>query len=243
MGKGETKYYYLDLNNDSIDDFNFIITNNGGKGGWTEAVLIEPLNQNSVSLSHYLAVPTDTTECSGDTLYIGVAKKYYTSDTIFFNANLVNNTLALNNHSWRYLCYAYEIHEWVDSEDIYIGLSVYTDNIQTLGWVRVHSVGMSSISIDSHYYNQSSELAIEKNKSDVFQIYPNPACNYIFIKPTTNIDIKKIEIFDIMGHNYTMSTYFGNSELKINIASLTRGLYFIKVFSNDYIYVNKFIKK
>jgi len=243
MGEGETKYYYLDLNSDSINDFKFIITDNGGNGGWTEAVLIEPLNQNSVSLSHYHAVPTDTTECSGDTLYIRVAKKYYEGDSIFFNSNFVNNTLVLNRDSWIYFCYDYHINEWIDSDALYIGLSVSTSNIQTLGWVKVYSVGMNSISIDSYYYNKSTGLAIEKNKSDVFQIYPNPACNYIYIKSITNINIEKIEIFDINGHEYTMPTYFGDAPLKINIARLTKGFYFIKLYSKDYMYINTFIKK
>jgi hypothetical protein len=243
MGEGETKYYYLDLNSDNIDDFKFIITNNGGQGGWTKAVLIEPLDQNSIALSHYHAVPTDTIECSGDTLYFGVAKKYYIGDTISYNSNFVSTTLSLNKDSWVYLCYDYEINEWIDPELLYVGLSVYTDNIQTLGWVRVHSVGMSSISIDSYYYNKRSEVAILEYKSDPFQIYPNPSHDYVNINPVANTAIEKIEIFDVNGQNYTIPTYFENSELRINIASLPRGLYFIKLFSDDNVYVNEFVKK
>lgn len=241
MGEGDTKYYYLDLNSDDINDFKFIVTDSGGQGGWTQAVYIEPLNQNSVSFSHDHMVLTDTTEC-GDTLYISVAKKYYDSDTIVYDSSFKKTSLVLNWDSWRYFCYDDKINEWVDSQYLYVGLSVEDSVGYTLGWTKVYSVGMSSITFDSYYYNKGVNLAIGENKYDAFNVYPNPAKNYINIKSMFSDRITNIEIFDLNGREYSVDTYFGATSSKINISKLTTGLYIIELYSRGKLYIYKFLK-
>jgi len=63
-----------------------------------------------------------------------------------------------------------------------------------------------------------------------FEIYPNPAFDFINISALT--DYESVEIYDATGK--LVLTAFGNSE--IDVSSLVNGMYFIKLRSNSDIY-------
>lgn len=73
-----------------------------------------------------------------------------------------------------------------------------------------------------------------KEKDDIV-IYPNPVKDFIFLKTTK--EIVKTEIFDSAGR--ILLTTNGD---KINTTSLSKGVYYIKLFDKDKFWIKTFIK-
>lgn len=82
-----------------------------------------------------------------------------------------------------------------------------------------------------------STLGIDKLEVSKFNIYPNPAINFINID--SEIKVEKYQIFSISGQKL-MEGFEIN---KINISELNSGLYFIKFEIDNKSYVSKIIKK
>lgn len=79
-----------------------------------------------------------------------------------------------------------------------------------------------------------------KETIDGLEIYPNPVSNgriYITTKSTQN---KEVEIFDVLGKRILQSTINGK---ELNIASLTPGVYIIKVKEGEATATRKLIVK
>jgi len=68
-------------------------------------------------------------------------------------------------------------------------------------------------------------------------VYPNPTSNFINIK--TNLDINKIEIYNIFGSR----VHTNNNSKKINLSNLESNVYFIKIHTNNSVISKKVIKQ
>lgn len=65
---------------------------------------------------------------------------------------------------------------------------------------------------------------------DLISIYPNPAKNYICLeKSEQNIDVKRVRIYNLKGQ----LIYDEKFRSKINISQLSKGLYFLKLESDE----------
>jgi len=81
--------------------------------------------------------------------------------------------------------------------------------------------------------------------STVISIYPNPVKNNLFIFSSLDQPTGvTIEIIDIQGRIISScnSHFYPNTENKINLSNLTKGLYFIRITSNKGHLIKKFIK-
>ncbi|HNW96895.1 MAG TPA: PKD domain-containing protein [Bacteroidales bacterium] len=85
---------------------------------------------------------------------------------------------------------------------------------------------------------------IEHEIFDTFNIFPNPAKDKIEILLSENLILRnnKIEIYDVVG-NLTLCKRLEGKNTIINIANLTKGLYYVKLSSEKGIIVKKFIKE
>ncbi|HBS85140.1 MAG: hypothetical protein A2W91_01510 [Bacteroidetes bacterium GWF2_38_335] len=92
------------------------------------------------------------------------------------------------------------------------------------------------IKVDSlgNMINSSNIPMVMKN----FIVYPNPAKEKIFIESDASID--KVEIFDVSGIKIKKDIVNSNN-YQTNISNLKKGLYFIRIYSNDSFYVEKLI--
>ncbi len=84
---------------------------------------------------------------------------------------------------------------------------------------------------------KSTTLSIvDTNLDDVFTIYPNPtSSNLYFTKPIQSVDVYSINGSKILSRN---------SVSEINVSTLSRGLYILKIYlPNGSLIVNKLIKK
>jgi len=84
-------------------------------------------------------------------------------------------------------------------------------------------------------------------KQNILQLYPNPATNFIMVDFTvTNTAPVAIQLTSAQGsilQAYTETFTAGSHQYKINTASLTPGMYFIKLFLNGKQQAIKFIKE
>lgn len=60
-----------------------------------------------------------------------------------------------------------------------------------------------------------------------FNVWPNPAKNYLFISSTN--EIKNIQIFDVSGKKYLTEIIYTNKQVQIDISKLSASIYFVKI--------------
>lgn len=99
--------------------------------------------------------------------------------------------------------------------------------------------------VDIGAYEYSSTLSLDDSNSSIKQVinvYPNPATNEITL--SEEFGKNQIILFDLLGKNYPIKLINNfNSSTRIDISSLSRGLYFIKIVNNKSIKSIKFIKE
>lgn len=83
-------------------------------------------------------------------------------------------------------------------------------------------------------------LSTENDKRKSFKIYPNPITDFIKIQKSENLKIIKTEIFDTNGK---LIDNFKIENDRINVESLPKGIYFLKILSVKGTENLKFIKK
>ena len=92
----------------------------------------------------------------------------------------------------------------------------------------------SSISLPS--------LSISEAKRLSFDMYPNPAQDELTIQLPSGSEKATVQFYDYIGRLSLTKTISSSSD-KINVANLNSGIYILKVFSDDKIGSQKFIKK
>jgi hypothetical protein len=75
------------------------------------------------------------------------------------------------------------------------------------------------------------------NKS--IAVYPNPTNGIITISNQDNLTIEKVEIVDVLGKIVSVKT---ENTSQIGISEMTNGLYFLKMYSGENVFVKKIIK-
>lgn len=83
---------------------------------------------------------------------------------------------------------------------------------------------------------------IDKRSAEVFNLYPNPANNYVTIELPAIQDISDICLIDILGNYIECSQISsGADQYTLNLSHLPSGIYVIKLKSSSLTYYNKFI--
>ena len=115
---------------------------------------------------------------------------------------------------------------------------------------------LNNLSFDSEYatavlddlrFEYKGPLSIDDHILNEALIYPNPANNEITIESTTNLSTAKISIIDVSGRLVMNTneniTNITDTKIKINITSLTQGIYFLNIKSGTNTIVKRIVKK
>ena len=89
-----------------------------------------------------------------------------------------------------------------------------------------------------HVNFKKDDIGIDENKTLKIKIFPNPTHNEIFIK--SELPIKKVEIYSMMDV-LLFSEY--NFKEKISISTLPKGVYILKIYSDNNTAVRKIVKE
>lgn len=108
---------------------------------------------------------------------------------------------------------------------------------------NMNSVG-STLEIDNLYLFSSPNTKLIGNAlNDLIFIYPNPSSDIIYINSKA-LAPKNIVITDIQGKTMDVDIMQTSSDnAKIDVSKLNKGLYFVKIYYNDYHLVRKIIKE
>ena len=200
-------------------------------------------------------LPWDITDdsfsgCPIDTLYLGRDARYINQWPFRNNAALKNLTIG-NNVSY--------IND--DCFSGCTGLTQITSNPTTPPTIYSNTFYNVKRNIPVHIdcnYLTAYQLAdywkeftnyqcppnnINEVENSGLKIYPNPVKNELFIK--TDLQIKKVEISDLTGHNVRIlhATPSQNGVRTISISSLLKGIYFVKVYTDKGLEISKIVKE
>ena len=93
------------------------------------------------------------------------------------------------------------------------------------------------------HVNFSVVTGIDDVVAHQLQIYPNPVQNEIFVE-TGVLKIGNVEIYDLSGRKLLHSKFSSvNSQLKINVSSLLKGVYLIRVHTDKGLIIKRFVKE
>jgi hypothetical protein len=78
-----------------------------------------------------------------------------------------------------------------------------------------------------------------------FEIYPNPVIDIVNLIFENNFEnMFKVEIYDSLGRlSFTQNKFLSDNKLSLNVSDLERGIYILKVYSDDKSSVKRIIKK
>ena len=71
-------------------------------------------------------------------------------------------------------------------------------------------------------------------------IYPNPTKDKLYI--SEKLKVVSYKVFNVMGEN-VIEMGVSSTPLQIDVSKLTKGIYFIKIYSNDKTFNYKFVKQ
>lgn len=86
----------------------------------------------------------------------------------------------------------------------------------------------------------SPSLSVRELLQFNFKSSPNPAKDYINLSASKSID--KVEIYNLLGQQVKMET-LNNTQNKVNVSSLSNGIYILKAYIEDAVGSYKFIKE
>ena len=109
--------------------------------------------------------------------------------------------------------------------------------------VEEKSIQIPNLPRNPYNKKNQNKLIIEKETiNNDFIIYPNPANNYIIIKPKNQyIDIDKIEIVNIFGRIVLKKDYITTIDVFIDIINIPGGLYLVKIYTKNNNFTQKLI--
>lgn len=94
----------------------------------------------------------------------------------------------------------------------------------------------------NYTYRNVSVLSVNDFEKDVFTIYPNPTSDIIQFSSQSNSIITSIEVYSVLGSK-VMEISDPNSLKTITLSSLNKGVYFIKIYSDQKSEIHQIIKK
>ena len=90
--------------------------------------------------------------------------------------------------------------------------------------------------------NLALTLNLEDFSKENFRIYPNPAHDNLFLSFPKNLDQSRLKVYDVLG-KLLINKKVNRISNKINLKSLNRGIYVIKINAENVSQSFKLIKR
>jgi len=100
----------------------------------------------------------------------------------------------------------------------------------------------SSLTYLNDFYKYSIPFSsITETTISQIQISPNPANNFVAVTLGNSQDINAINVFDVLGNKVKSNIQNIKSKIEINTTSLSNGVYFVEVITDENTYSKKII--
>ena len=162
-----------------------------------------------------------------------------------FSFNLINNVnwTATSDQNWLTLSYlklaqkGSPANTISDNGDARITLNAETNNTGTSRTANVLISGDQGVSSKTIIVTQTYTLGTNEPRTFITTLYPNPTSDILNIQ--TEEKISKIEIYDVSGK--LLKSMDGRNK-NISVSSLNKGMYLIKLYTENGVLNSKFIK-
>jgi len=179
-------------------------------------------------------------ECNGD---------WSASDTICFNYQ--SEPIQVNLVAWMppvpFYGYPPFTYHWTTNSDIYVieDNTIYNPAFSFLGEVTVYlkvTDACSCIPVYKTLTLKMLPLGINEILNSNISIYPNPTTGELRI---TNYELRMgdVEIFDVLGRKQKAEGRKQNDEILIDVPHFSPGIYFVKITTEEGIFIEKIIKQ
>jgi len=128
-------------------------------------------------------------------------------------------------------------YQILSENPITIGNQVLAAGNLTVRVAAVASVNFAGLPLQNVSAYNSVATALKNTETSDFAIYPNPATNYISVSGAVN---SRVAIYDLKGRLLLNEQLSGKS---IDIRNLAKGIYVVKVVSEDKQVVGKLVKE
>jgi hypothetical protein len=147
------------------------------------------------------------------------------------NTNVSNPSQVGNGTNWTMLSNGFKFSSVLNSDF----------ELSTFGQNNLGQLGIGS-NLDSFFpINVScTNLGLDYYSTEDFKIFPNPASDFFYLKNLKNSNTRNIYMHDISGKQVLKIT--GNNSI-ININSLPKGMYIIKVETENNVFNYKLLKQ
>lgn len=204
-------FYFIDIDNDNIDDFELRFSDSGGPTYYETFTLIKGLG---------------TYEVAFDTNTISMVKGVMQGDTI-------NNSLTFLPGFLTIITKA----AWPDEEawnvimdgGPYIPIIRNDGGVQTFGWIKIE-IPDDYIIIYSYAIEITTSLLEYENSS--FNMHPNPTNNFITITANETVRAKKVRVYSITGQIISEKA-MPEHILHLELSELQSGIYLLEVETED----------
>lgn len=178
------------------------------------------------------------------------------------NPTFTSSTYNLNDVLFVVLAYnmdSKEISSWINPDSSSFGTTAPTATISTTDTNPPSAINLFILRQDSDRetpFIELDELRISNSWTDVtpsdasastrensiegFKTYPNPVSNGQLTISSKSLDTKDVRIFNVLGKNVMNAKFDGKSTL-LNVSSLSKGIYIIKVVEGNSIATQKLI--
>jgi hypothetical protein len=233
-----TSNYYVDLDWDSNHDIRFYLTcYMGGIGNGYEMTLFT-LNNFSIHVDttyfeHFQFI--DTSGIVNDSIRrSSVVKKYNSGDPIYNHQNILSSEEKLLYYSsGNYPPCVYNNINLFFQDTSYIAFENSTGNLY---YLKIFVSSKSSIHLFSAKSNVQG-VFINEQKFEQNYIFPNPATEIIYLKE----DFDMVAIYSIQGTLLVKENFFGARDY-MNISTLPKGIYLVRLTKNESTYLSKLVK-
>ncbi|MBC8047624.1 MAG: T9SS type A sorting domain-containing protein [Fimbriimonadaceae bacterium] len=258
----EFNYLNIDFNNDAVNELLM------GFGSSTFNGTCYRAGSMSFYVANYASLMVSTT--IGGNKQVKILNE---AETISASGNWDNYLLKTFLRSYYYMddCdtdieNAVLYGNWNNVSDKYAGIRFSTDggSSYNYGWVRMSSnvlpdsgdAVIDIIEVVGYAYEQTANTPINAGAGYIpqtihdayieFNIYPNPAQNYLIVNAVTyTVNKLKFKITDIQGRNLSEGELNSNNSLNISVRELSAGLYILNLFDKNEIRISakEFVKQ
>lgn len=205
-----------------------------GEGFIAEEITTYEYNENnSLTKEVYYYVDGEDLYNEGEYIYEYDEYNNCISSTEYYDNEIVSKTEYVHDLEIS----SDAVHTYTDPEEDYLVLPTHS-NIITKA-IRYGTDENYEFYVDCEFMYKYDELSVSVEENVIaFEIYPNPAEDFINIK-AENIEL--VELYDIYGRKlYSQNT---NDNAIIDINAYDNGIYFVKIYSEGKSSVKKIVKK
>lgn len=233
--------YYVDLDQDSINDIEFHLECSMGGFGSFYKMIISTLNdflvhRDTSFVEHFQYIGTNG-QAQDTTRKTPIVRKYVWGDTIYNNQNLLSTEEYLLHYSFGNYppCIYHNIDAFLEDTS-YIAFSKSNLDIFSIYYVKIKVPYMTLLELISAKTDDlSSDIIVKELFSNY--IFPNPATEVIHFKE----GFDSIEIYTLQG-TLLVKENLSNTRNLLNVAGLQSGFYIVNLQKDEFRFLTKFLK-